>query len=267
LRLNKPVVEENFNISTDPSRIRQILSNLVGNALKFTDEGFIELGFTTTGDQKIIFYVKDTGIGIPKEKQHVIFERFGQVEDPTGKERLGTGLGLSISKKLAELLGGTLTFDSETGRGSVFYLTLPVKKEFTNVVVREKQRHLLPNDWSNKTFLIAEDSILNYTYLEALFQKTKVKIIWAKDGKEAIDICRENNAIDLVLMDIKMPILNGLEAITEIKKFRKELPIIVQTAYAMPEDRERSFAAGGDEHLTKPINAEELFTTINKFLN
>ncbi len=126
---------------------------------------------------------------------------------------------------------------------------------------------LLPVDWSDKTFLIAEDSILNYTYLEALFQKTKVKILWAKDGKEAIEICHANDKIDLVLMDIKMPILSGLEAITEIKKFRKELPIIVQTAYAMPEDREKSLAAGGDEHLTKPINAEELFATINKFLN
>jgi PAS domain S-box-containing protein len=267
LRLNKPVVEEAFNISTDPSRIRQILSNLIGNALKFTEEGFIEIGFTTTGDNKIIFYVKDTGIGIPKEKQHIIFERFGQVEDPSGKERMGTGLGLSISKRLAELLGGSLTFDSESGRGSVFYLTLPVKKEHTKELLKDRQSLILPSDWSNKTFLIAEDSILNYTYLEALFQKTKVKILWAKDGKEAIDFCRANDKIDLVLMDIKMPVLSGLEAITEIKKFRKDLPIIVQTAYAMPEDRERSFAAGGDEHLTKPINAEELFTTINKFLN
>ena len=139
LRLNKPVVEEDFNISTDPSRIRQILSNLIGNALKFTDEGYIEIGFTITGDNKIIFYVKDTGIGIPKEKHHIIFDRFGQVGDPSGKERMGTGLGLSISKKLAELLGGSLTFDSETGRGSVFYLTLPVKKEYTKELAKDKQ--------------------------------------------------------------------------------------------------------------------------------
>jgi PAS domain S-box-containing protein len=267
LRLNKPIVEEGFSISTDPSRIRQILSNLIGNAMKFTDEGFIEIGFTITGDNKIIFYVKDTGIGIPKEKQHVIFERFGQVEDPSGKEKMGTGLGLSISKKLSGLLGGSLTFDSEPGRGSIFYLTLPVKKDFSIELAKEKQQVQLPADWSDKTFLIAEDSILNYTYLEALFQKTKVKILWAKDGQEAVDLCRENLEIDLVLMDIKMPVMDGLEAISEIKKFRKELPIIVQTAYAMPEDRERSLAAGGDEHLTKPINAEELFTTITKFLN
>jgi PAS domain S-box-containing protein len=267
LRLNKPVIEEGFSISTDPSRIRQILSNLIGNALKFTDEGYIEIGFTITNDNKIIFYVKDTGIGIPKDKQYIIFERFGQVEDITGKEKMGTGLGLSISKKLAELLGGSLTFDSEPGRGSVFYLTLPVKKEFSKEIAKAKLQLPHSTDWSDKTFLIAEDSILNYTYLEALFQKTRVKILWAKDGKEAVDMCHENKEIDLVLMDIKMPVLNGLEAITEIKKFRKELPIIVQTAYAMPEDREKSLAAGGDEHLTKPINAEELFTTIHKFLN
>lgn len=267
LRLNKPVLEEGFNISTDPSRIRQILSNLIGNALKFTDEGFIEIGFTTTLDNKIIFYVKDTGIGIPKEKQHIIFERFAQIEDTTGREKLGTGLGLSISKKLAELLGGNLTLDSEPGRGSIFYVTLPIKREISQEPIKEK--HLLPpeTDWSKKTFLIAEDSILNFTYLEALFQKTKVKILWAKDGLEAVKICKENKEIDLVLMDIKMPVMNGLEAISEIKKLRNDLPIIVQTAYAMPEDRERSLSAGGDDYLTKPINAEELFTAINKFLN
>jgi len=100
-----------------------------------------------------------------------------------------------------------------------------------------------------------------------LFQKTNVNLLWAKDGKQAVDFCRENEEIDLVLMDIKMPILSGLEAITEIKKFRKELPIIVQTAYAMPEDRDRSFEAGGDEHLTKPLNVDELFKTITKFLD
>lgn len=267
LRLVKPVVEPGFAISTDPSRIRQILSNLIGNALKFTEDGYIEIGFSNPEDNKIIFYVKDTGIGIPKDKQEIIFERFGQVEDPSGKERQGTGLGLSISKKLAELLGGALTVESEAGKGSVFYLSLPLRKEQFKIKGKEKHAGIEYADWSDKTFLIAEDSILNYTYLEALFQKTKVKILWAKDGREAINMCRENKNIDLVLMDIKMPVLNGLDAIIEIKKFRKDLPIIVQTAYAMPEDKDKSFAAGGDDHLTKPINAEELFESINKFLN
>jgi PAS domain S-box-containing protein len=267
LRLIKPVVEPGFTISTDPGRIRQILSNLIGNALKFTEEGFIEIGFTNPGDNQIVFYVKDTGIGIPKDKQEIIFERFGQVEDPSGKERNGTGLGLSISRKLAELLGGILAVESEIGKGSLFSLTLPLKKDHKKLTGKEKTASYELSDWSTKTFLIAEDSILNYTYLEALFQKTKVNILWAKDGREAIDLCRDNEHIDLVLMDIKMPVLNGLEAIAEIKKFRKQLPIIVQTAYAMPEDREKSFAAGGDDHLTKPINADELFASINKFLN
>jgi PAS domain S-box-containing protein len=267
LRLVKPVVERGFTISTDPSRIRQILSNLIGNSLKFTDEGFIEIGFSHSGENQIVFYVKDTGIGIPKDKQEIIFERFGQVEDPSGKERQGTGLGLSISKKLAELLGGTLTVESESGKGSVFSLTLPLKKELHRIEAKEKHTGLHYTDWSNKTFLVAEDSILNYTYLEALFQKTNVNLLWAKDGREAVEMCRKHKHIDLVLMDIKMPVMNGLDAIIEIKKFRKDLPIIVQTAYAMPEDREKSFEAGGDDHLTKPINPEELFASINKFLN
>ncbi|MBN2173607.1 MAG: PAS domain S-box protein [Bacteroidales bacterium] len=266
LHLNKPGVEEGFKISTDPSRIRQILSNLIGNALKFTDEGYIEIGFNLAGANQIIFYVKDTGIGIPDDKLDLIFERFGQVEDAKKTDRKGTGLGLSISKKLAGLLGGDLTVESELHKGSIFYLTLPINKDLVIDTPPVKQPRPELKDWSDKLFLIAEDSILNYTYLEALFQKTKVKLLWAKDGQEAIEMCRKNKEIDLVLMDIKMPIINGLQAISEIKKFRKNLPIIVQTAYAMPEDREKSLDAGGDEHLTKPINAEELFNTIHKFL-
>lgn len=268
IRLNKPVVKEGFTITTDPSRIRQILSNLIVNALKFTNEGFIEFGFTITGENQIIFYVKDTGIGIPGDKKAMIFDRFGQVEHHLSQNKKGTGLGLSISKKLSELLGGDLTVESEVDTGSIFYLTLPMVRDYVKEITPKDIIPILPKyDWSDKTFLIAEDSILNYTFLEALFQKTNVSLFWAKDGKEAVDLCRENNDIDLVLMDIKMPILSGLEAITEIRKFRKGLPIIVQTAYAMPEDRDKSFAVGGDEHLTKPLNVDELFKTITKFLN
>ena len=268
LRLNKPVVKEGFTINTDPSRIRQILSNLIVNALKFTNEGFIEFGFTISGENQIVFYVKDTGVGIPKDKKSMIFERFGQVEHHLSQNKKGTGLGLSISKKLSELLGGDLTVESEVDKGSIFFLSLPVVQDYKKEIISTDIIPISPKyDWSNKTFLIAEDSILNYTFLEALFQKTNVTLLWAKDGKEAVDLCRDNNDIDLVLMDIKMPILSGLEAITEIKKFKKRLPIIVQTAYAMPEDRDKSFAAGGDEHLTKPLNVDELFKTITKFLN
>ncbi len=267
LRLNKPMIEEGFTITTDPSRIRQILSNLLGNALKFTETGYIELGFVRPSENQIDFYVKDTGIGIPKDKQELIFERFGQVESTKTNDKKGTGLGLAISKKIAELLGGKLTVESEFDNGAIFYLSLPVKKDHKKEQLPDKPVVSEPVDWSKKLFLIAEDSILNYTYLEALFQKTKVQLLWAKDGIEAVEMCKKNKQIDLVLMDIKMPLLDGLEAITEIKKFRKGLPIIVQTAYARSEDRDKSLAAGGDEYLTKPINADELFKTINKFLN
>ncbi|MCB0805744.1 MAG: PAS domain S-box protein [Bacteroidales bacterium] len=269
LRLNKPTVDSGFSIHTDPNRIRQILSNLLGNALKFTKKGYIELGFNLRDPNQIIFYVKDTGIGIPEDKQDLIFERFGQVSE--GRKNggpQGTGLGLSISKKLAELLGGSLSVKSDSGKGSTFYLSLPVE-EMEADTDKMKVSAAAANsviDWSDKLFLIAEDSILNYTFLEALFQKTKVNLVWAKNGKEAVELCQKNKKIDLVLMDIKMPVLDGLEAIAAIKTFSPELPIIVQTAYAMPEDRERSLKAGGDEHLTKPIQPEELFATIKKFI-
>ncbi|MEZ5082925.1 MAG: ATP-binding protein [Bacteroidales bacterium] len=267
LRMSKPPAEKGFIISTDPHRIRQILSNLLGNALKFTKEGYIEFGYSLKGSDIIEFFVKDTGIGIPENKMQVIFERFGQVDSNRNFEHKGTGLGLSISKKLAELLGGELSVNSEEDEGSTFYLKLPVYKE-SRITKQQQTRPVSKSvDWSDKLFLIAEDSILNYTFLDALFQKTHVKLLWAKNGKEAVEKCKDNPDIDLVLMDIKMPVLGGLEAIHQIKKFRKNLPIIVQTAYAMPEDRDRSLAAGGDEHLTKPINADELFSTISKFLN
>jgi PAS domain S-box-containing protein len=264
LRLKKPNVAEDFTILTDPLRIRQIFSNLLGNALKFTEEGFIEFGFELSGNGAIHFYVKDTGIGIPKEKQKLIFERFGQADDKKKNNPKGTGLGLAISIKLAELLGGGLTVESEYGQGATFTLSLPLDKNA--YVEKDAGKPLIGHDinWSNKLFLIAEDSILNYTFLEALLQRTKVRLKWAKNGKEAVEMCLENPDIDLVLMDIKMPLLDGLEAIAQIKSARSDLPIIVQTAYAMAEDRGRSIDAGANDHLTKPLNPEKLFGAITK---
>ena len=160
------------------------------------------------------------------------------------------------------------TVESEEHKGSIFFLTLPIMHDYIKEVTTKDTVPIAPQyNWGDKTFLIAEDSILNYTFLEALFQKTSVNLLWAKDGQEAVDMCKENPAIDLVLMDIKMPILSGLEAITEIRKFNKGLPIIVQTAYAMPEDRDKSIAVGGNEHLTKPLNVDELFKTITRFID
>jgi CheY-like chemotaxis protein len=264
LRLKKPNIADDFTILTDPLRIRQIFSNLLGNALKFTEEGFIEFGFELSGNGAVHFYVKDTGIGIPKEKQKLIFERFGQAEDKRKNNPKGTGLGLAISIKLAELLGGDLTVESVYGQGATFTLSLPLDKDA--YVEKDAVKPLIGHDinWSNKVFLIAEDSILNYTFLEALLQRTNVKLKWAKNGKEAVEMCLENPDIDLVLMDIKMPLLDGLEAIAQIKSARSDLPIIVQTAYAMAEDRGRSMDAGANDHLTKPLNPEKLFGAITK---
>jgi PAS domain S-box-containing protein len=264
LRLNKPIATEDFTITSDPQRIKQILTNLLGNALKFTDEGYIEFGFDLSRKNTIEFYVRDTGVGIAKEKQELIFERFGQADNNKKNNPKGTGLGLAISQKLAGLLGGSLNVSSELGEGSVFTLSLPLSKE--ELIEEHPYVPLIGQEinWSKKTFLIAEDSILNYTFLEALLQRTKVKLEWAKNGKEAVEMCMKNPKIDLVLMDIKMPLLDGLEAITQIKKARKDLPIIVQTAYAMAEDRGKSMDAGADDHLTKPLHPEKLFGAIKK---
>lgn len=264
LRLNKPNTPEDFTILTDPNRIRQIFSNLLGNALKFTEKGYIEFGFELSQKGAINFYVKDTGVGIPKEKLELIFERFGQADDSKKNNPKGTGLGLAISSKLADLLGGKLTVDSIHGEGSTFTLSLPLKNDEQLELEVEKPLIGQNIDWSKKVFLIAEDSILNYTFLEALLQRTQVQLEWAKNGKEAVEMCLDNPNIDLVLMDIKMPLLDGLEAIAQIKQARADLPIIVQTAYAMAEDRGKSIEAGANEHLTKPLSPEKLFGAITK---
>lgn len=271
-RLSQNNQDKEIEIYTDPFRLRQIITNLVSNAFKFTDSGYVELGYNLKNESIIEFFVKDTGIGIPEDKLTVIFDRFGQVEDTYDKNQSGTGLGLAISKKLAEMLGGELRVESVINKGSIFYLTLPVK------ISNQPTKHLVPeettqettasgiHDWSDKLILIAEDEDINYMFLVEALNFTQVKIIWTKDGRETIKVCKENSNIDLVLMDVKMPELDGYETTKQIKAFRPELPIIAQTAYAMAGEREKAFQAECDDFITKPIRPKKLLTTLTKYL-
>jgi PAS domain S-box-containing protein len=259
------------HIFTDSRRLKQVLINLLKNSLKFTDEGQIEFGFVEIEriDKKYLrFYVKDTGIGIDQKNHNSIFEIFRQVDDTPTRIYGGTGIGLSIAKKTIELLGGEIWVDSEIGKGSVFYFTIPAFQEkidtkniqLTTVSVTGKK-------FSGKTVLIAEDDLASYEFLNIFLKTMKIRVLWAKNGIEAINICETDSSIDLVLMDIKMPYLNGYEATRTIKKMRPDLPVIAQTAYAMLSEKEEAFNSGCDEYLSKPIKITRLIEVLNQYLN
>ncbi len=260
-------IEKNFNIYTDALRLRQILSNLLSNAIKFTEEGTVSFGFKKLKD-KIQFHVKDTGIGISKDKHHLIFNRFQQVSETSGKNYGGTGLGLSISKNLTELLGGEMWIESEPEKGSVFYFTIPHDDSMqTDIPVIETKTKQKNDNWKDKVILVAEDVDSNFMFLQAALFMKEPQIIRAKDGKEAVDIVKTEKKIDLVLMDMQMPKLSGYEATRKFKEIRPELPIIAQTAYAMENDKEKIIQAGCDDYISKPIKVDDLLQMVGKYLD
>ncbi|MFO7658417.1 MAG: PAS domain S-box protein [Bacteroidales bacterium] len=267
LRVKKALTSEDSYINTDPNRLRQILTNLIGNSFKFTDEGFIEFGYKKTKKNYLHFFVKDTGIGIPKDKLEVIFDRFIQADSSSTRKYGGSGLGLAISKGFVELLGGEMWAESEENIGSTFHFTIPFvaakKVGDENIAKRRPKKNY---DWEGKVFLVAEDDKFSYKFLESFLKQTKAEVLHAFDGKEAIAICMKNN-IDLVLMDIQMPEMNGLQATEVIKKFNKNLPIIAQTANAITEEKQKCFEAGCDDFVTKPVNIAELYNKIDKWLS
>ncbi len=254
------------SIFTDKVRLEQILSNLLSNSIKFTEKGKIEFGYYIDRRSDIVFYVKDTGIGMTEEEQKVIFDRFRQVSSSYNKIYGGTGLGLSISKGLAEKLGGSIWVESEVDEGSVFYFNIPYKPGIS--VEKPAQIEYSKNYiWKDKTILIAEDEEVNYNLLETIILPTKAKIIWVRNGLDAVKACKESPEIDLVLMDIKMPELNGFEATKRIKKIRKSLPIIAQTAYAMSVDEDNCLRAGCDDYVSKPLRIDDFLNKINDYLS
>lgn len=248
---------------TDPQRLRQIITNLIGNALKFTSEGKIEFGCRLINDGNILFFVTDTGIGIPKDKLKVVFDRFRQVDDTgTGNHR-GAGLGLSISKSLAELLGGSIWAESEVGTGSTFFFTIPYQPvELTHKKEDYKPDFVTYPRLSGKIILVVEDLEVNFKLIEAMLKKTGAQIMWAKTGREARRIFNANRNLSLVLLDLNIPDTHGYEILLEFKEARSDLPVIIQTAYAMNNEKERCTLAGCDNYITKPIRMEQLLAAM-----
>jgi len=271
LILKTSLGDEECTLNNDKTKFRQIMTNIIGNAIKFTANGQIEFGYSVASKNNIRFlkfYVKDTGIGLSTSEREVIFERFRQVNNHDTTIFRGTGLGLAITKAFVELMGGEIWVESERGKGAAFYFTLPytfTKTKFKPPEIKTDIKTLY--NWKGKTILIVEDDAANLFILKANLQKSGVNIVCAEDGKSAVDICLENKNIDLVLMDIKLPEMNGYDATMLIKQHRKDLPVIAQTAYAMVEELEKCQEAGCDDFISKPIYRDKLFSVITKYFD
>ncbi|MDA3780064.1 MAG: response regulator, partial [Bacteroidales bacterium] len=261
---------EDIAIYTDKHRFRQIMQYFLNNAFKYTNEGEISFGYKkiNVGGRKLLkFFVKDTGIGIDQKYISNIFNRFYKLDNNKEKLYRGTGLGLAISKKLAEIIGGEIEVESTIDVGSTFFLTIPYQKlDKKKVQINKKKESYDQINWSNKHILIVEDTPSNYIFIEALLKITNASISWAKTGKEALDIIDEVKNIDLILMDIQLPEMNGYEITKLIKMKNKNIPIIAQTAYAFSNERENSIKAGCDDYISKPIKQNIFFTTLSKYL-
>lgn len=266
--LDLPEFSDSLMLNSDEGRIEQVLSSLMSNALKFTEKGEIRFGYTVEAEC-LEFFVSDTGIGIDPSNQQIIFDRYRQLNGNSERFQTGIGLGLAVSKGVVELMGGTIWVESEPGVGTTFRFTVPYSK----ILVHEESHSQPSNemeyeyhDWKNKILLVAEDEESNYLYISELLEPTGIKILWAKDGAQAVELVNSIKNFDAVLMDIKMPVKDGYAATLEIRHINPNIPIIAQTAYAFTEDREKAEAAGCDEYITKPINSKNLLDTLGKYL-
>ncbi|NJK95588.1 MAG: response regulator [Bacteroidales bacterium] len=215
----------------------------------------------------LLFFVKDTGFGINDQEKELIFERFKQAGMGSRKKE-GTGLGLAISKGLVELMGGNIWVKSEPGSGSVFYFTLPISEPETQpyFLSSELKHNGYHTSWENQKILLVEDEEANYVYVYELLSESGLNLLHAKTGEEAVSICKNNNDIALVLMDIRLPGINGIEAMNKIRVFHPKLPVIAQTAFAMENEREFCLNAGCNDYISKPFDQVGLFNLLERFL-
>lgn len=262
-KLKKGNENSDFTIVTDDFRLSQIFNNLIGNAIKFTKEGHITFGYTLQNQRHVEFFVSDSGMGVPNNKQRLIFDRFGQVNQERSLQPSGTGLGLPISKSLVNLMGGEMWLESVVGKGSTFYFTLPLIIEEP----LEESRILISNktyNWSNKHILVAEDEELNWQFVREMLRQTGATIHRARDGREVVTLTRKLSP-DAILMDIKMPEMSGIDAARKIRGFNDSVPIIVQTAFVMAEEKEDCILAGCNHFVTKPLDRTTIMELIDSY--
>jgi hypothetical protein len=270
--ISNTLPEIEANIKTDREKLYAILTNLIKNAIKFTNKGSIEVGYhliKDNGTDMLEFYVKDTGIGIPADRQEAIFDRFIQADISNLMVLQGTGLGLSITKAYVEILGGNIWVESIEGIGSTFYFTIPCNIELAEEFVVKNDKAIIEDGKiaQNLKILIAEDDEPSAMLITLMVEALSRNILTARTGYEAVNICRNNPDLNLILMDIQMPEMNGYEATSQIRQFNKDVVIIAQSAYALFSDRQKALDAGCNDYIAKPILKDDLLLLIQKHLN
>jgi PAS domain S-box-containing protein len=266
LTLNMDKNIESLIITSDSLRLRQILGNLLDNAIKFTNSGEIELGCRLNKSSELLFYVKDSGIGIAPDKKSIIFDRFRQAEDlSTSRKYGGSGLGLSIVKGLVDLMKGSIWVDSEINKGAIFFIRIPVNKSHENLGKANINREISHNREKSLTILVVEDDVANTEYLKELLEGSNFNVLYATTGAEALTLLIENPSVCLVLMDIRLPDINGLELTKQVKILYPHLIVIAQTAYAAPADMKACFEAGCTDYISKPINSHRFLQCLYEY--
>jgi len=266
----EPGENDEFSITSDPFRLKQILNNLVGNAIKFTEKGYIRMGYRRSGPDMVKFFVEDTGIGIPEDKQKLVFDRFLQADNTKTRKYGGTGLGLTISKKLVNLLGGEIGLDSCPDKGSTFYFSISMNlgNATGRITYTEEPAGLDKIDLHNRRLLVVEDNPANFQLIREILRNSGADVLWAEDAASALDMLREQGQqVDMVLMDVQIPGINGYEATRIIRDQYPEIPVVAQTAYAMAGEREKAMEAGCVDYVSKPIKPCQLMTVIHKCIN
>lgn len=261
LTIGESITGDRALIKSDKHILFSILTNLVNNAVKFTQKGSIEIG-NRIENNTLMFYVKDTGTGIPAERHNAIFERFIQADMNITRPHEGSGLGLAIVKAYIQMLGGKIWLESEVEKGSIFYFSVPYKPVLEEINLNPDENIASKLKNRDITVLIAEDDDISFEYLDILVSSEGVNVIHTFNGEETVNAIKENPGISLILMDIKMPVMNGLEATREIRKFNKTIPIIAQSAFALDGDKNRAIEVGCNDFLTKPIKKSDLFNKI-----
>jgi CheY-like chemotaxis protein len=267
LAFNPQPGRQELFLKTDPFRLRQILINLITNAIKFTEKGSVEFGFSIQDERNLEFYVKDTGVGLSRTELDVIFERFKRTRRSEEKNIVGTGLGLAISRNLVQLMGGEMWVDSVPGAGTTFTFTLPYLK-ITQLPHRDENpgRESTVYNFTGAGILIVEDDPVSFAFLKELFHQTGADLYHAGDGVEAVNQFRKIKNIDLVIMDIQLPEMDGFEATRIIRSMNSNIPVIAQTAFAMSDDKEKMKQAGFDDYVSKPIDINQLLGIVHRWI-
>ncbi len=267
VKISHPEPRIKMKIYSDAVKLNQILTNLTNNALKFTNEGFIILDYEIDEiNNKIIFAIKDSGIGISEDCQEKIFDRFTKINIKHNNPNDGLGLGLSIAKSYVELLGGNIKLRSQVGVGSTFSFDIPLVLDESIYESDFNKSHEIVDLGNEEIVLVAEDDMINFKLIQKILSNFKIKVIHAKDGLEAVSLCKQNPEIDLIFMDIKMPNLDGYGALEKIRAFNLKVPIVAHTSYSFKEELEKIEQMGFNDYVLKPLDKQKVFEMINKYL-